>query len=261
MTTTEPEFDEDADETVVVNPLTPATDDDDEGTVVVDRPAPDVEPEDGATVVVDRPAQDDIDDEGTVVVDRPAPDDEPEDGATVVVERPAPDDEPEDGATVVVERDDPDSTVVVDRSDSDSTVVVDRADSDSTVVVDRDGSAPVVAAKSDSPQRADSLRVLPRRGANRQITRAPGVGAEKKGVVASGPGASGSYSPRAIPAPPPAPVEIPLGPEATRMDAPSMPSVSRHSRRLGRITMAVFAGSFLVSAVGLVLIVVALIRG
>jgi hypothetical protein len=260
MTTTEPDFDEDADndadETVVVNPLTPVTTDDDDvdGTVVVSRDDVD----DDGTVVVDRPAPDDLDDEGTVVVDRPAPDDLDDEG-TVVVDRPAPDDEPEDGATVVVQRDDQDSTIVVDRSDADSTVVVDRADGDSTVVVERDGSAP--AATSDNPKRADSLRVLPRRGANRQITRAPGVGAEKKGVRASGPGASGSYSPRAIPAPPPAPVEIPLGPEATRMDAPSMPSVSRHSRRLGRITMAVFAGSFLVSAVGIVLIVVALIRG
>lgn len=228
-----------------------------------DTQAPDADsaPEDG-TVVVDRSESDD----GTVVVDRSEPDD-----GTVVVDR----SEPDDG-TVVVDRSEPDDgTVVVDRSEpDDGTVVVDRSapahdvEDDGTVVVDRsapdDGTVVVERPSAPAPptRRGPVMRTLPRRGAKRDITLAPGsAGTNRTATLAAGAGAVAEYTSRDIPAPPaPAPV-IELGPEASRAPAPSMPSVARHSRRQGTITILVFAGAILVSVVGLVLVIVALIGG
>jgi hypothetical protein len=265
------EHDEDEDEATVVVGMPRHREDTqqgpDDGTVVVDRS----EPDDG-TVVVDRSEPDD----GTVVVDRSEPDD-----GTVVVDRSEPDDgtvvvdrsEPDDG-TVVVDRSEPDDgTVVVDRSEPDErTVVVDRSEPDeSTVVVDRsapdDGTVLVAKPGVGKPagpaaKRATVMRTLPRRGAKREVTLAPGgAAANKTATPAAGPGAIATYESRELPPPPaPAPV-IELGPEATRAPAPAMPSVSRHSRRQGRIAMAAFGIAILVSVSGLIAIVVAVVTG
>ena len=195
-----------------------------EETVVVDRPA-----SADQTVVVDRAAME----ERTVVVDRAALEEQ-----TVVVDRAA-----------VEER-----TVVVDRSPlEERTVVVDRGASEGrTVVVDRGAaSAPRVAM----------LGTLPRRGRRVKVEPAPGgVWAQGIGVTAVGPGAVSRYLARSVPPPPP--VRPPLsGQEATRTEASLMPSVGRQSRRVGRTVLLLVATACVVSAGGIVLVVIALIGG
>jgi hypothetical protein len=78
---------------------------------------------------------------------------------------------------------------------------------------------------------------------------APGYG--RGAVDAVGPGTVTTYEPREIPEPPAAPPVLP-GVEATRADAPAMPSVARRSRRGGWIALGVFAASCVVSVGGLV---------
>jgi hypothetical protein len=261
--------DEDADEGTVMVDRAVAPED---GTIVVDRSAPDdgtvvvdrSSPEDG-TIVVDRSAPED----GTIVVDRSAPED-----GTVVVDRSAPDDgtvvvdrsAPDDG-TVVVDRSAPDDgTVVVDRSaPDDGTVVVDRSSpDDGTLVIDRaapdDGTA--VVERPDAPAKRPPVMNAPTRRRNRrEVTLAPGAGANKEATLAAGPGAVAAYPARAILAPPSAAPIIELGPEASRADAPSMPSVAKQSRRRGLIALAVAGGAVVVSVIGLIAIVAALING
>ena len=195
-----------------------------EETVVVDRPA-----SADQTVVVDRAAVE----ERTVVVDRAALEEQ-----TVVVDRAA-----------VEER-----TVVVDRSPlEERTVVVDRGASEGrTVVVDR-GAA--------STPRVAMLGTLPRRGRRVKVEPAPGgVWAQGVGVTAVGPGAVSRYLARSVPPPPP--VRPPLsGQEATRTEASLMPSVGRQSRRVGRTVLLLVATACVVSAGGIVLVVIALIGG
>ena len=183
--------------------------------------------------------------EETVVVDRPASADQ-----TVVVDRAA-----------VEER-----TVVVDRSASaDQTVVVDRAAvEERTVVVDRgasEGRTVVVDRGAASTPRVAMLGTLPRRGRRVKVEPAPGgVWAQGVGVTAVGPGAVSRYLARSVPPPPP--VRPPLsGQEATRTEASLMPSVGRQSRRVGRTVLLLVATACVVSAGGIVLVVIALIGG
>jgi len=247
-------------------------DDDDERTTVVDRSGSDENDEGNETVVVDRSRHAapmvDEEHEGTVVVDRAAvgPVEELHEG-TVVVDRSAAAIEDVHEGTVVVDRaavavdDEHDGTVVVDRSapaadEHDGTIVVDRSapaadEHDGTVVVPRPASE-----KSKSASRpADS----PRRG-RRRITLPPvepGFGPDP--VDAVGVGAVDAYQPRSIePAPALAP-QIPLGADATRAPAPSMPSVRRRSAAFGAIAIGGFALACVISIVGLVLIVTTLL--
>jgi hypothetical protein len=219
----------------MTDPKSAQPDDDEERTTVVDRTGrsslvPDDEHE--GTVVVDRsvPAADEH--EGTVVVDRSVPAADEHEG-TVVVDRSVP------------AADEHEGTVVVDRS-------VPAADEhDGTVVVPRPASE-----KSKSASRpADS----PRRG-RRRITLPPvepGFGPDP--VDAVGAGAVDAYQPRTIePAPALAP-QVPLGAEATRAPAPSMPSVRRRSAAFGAIAIGGFALACVISVAGLVLIVTALL--
>jgi hypothetical protein len=248
--------------------------DDNEETVVTSRPvgsaAPDSEDDLEATTVVDRsstiatPVGDD-DAEETVIVTRgpvlyAGSDDDDDAAETIVVTGRHASVDPEE--TIVVHRpstDSVDETVIVDRTltveTTEDTVVVDRTDeSDETVIVGR-GSA--TTAKRES-----TMRVLPRRGAGRQITRAPGGAfAERSGVVASGPAVIDTYAPRQLPPPPLGSMSSTFSAQEHRQDAAGIPSVARHSRRVGRIAIAVFAGSFVISAVGLIAIVVVIIRG
>ena len=170
-------------------------------------------------------------DNETVVVERSTPSVEP-DGETVVVERSAPAVEP-DGETVVVRRE-------ASREDENATIVVDR---------------------SPSPSAKGAPPAAPTRRGRRRITLPPvepGFGAEP--VEAAGPGATSSYAPRGIqPLPATAP-EVPLGADATRAPAPSMPSVGKRSRTFGVIGVAGFALATTVSLVGLAAIVVSLLR-
>ena len=205
-------------------------DDDDERTTVVDRSTSDDE-HDG-TVVVDRSAPIDDHDERTTVVDRSSPADD-DDERTTVVDRSAPVGESDDG------------TVVVDRSA--------RADEvhDGTVVVPRPASEKSKSASRPAPSS--------RRG-RRRITLPPvepGFGPDA--VDAVGAGAVDSYLPRAITPAPVATPAIPLGDDATRAPAPSMPSVERRSRRIGMIAVGGFAAACVISVVGLATIVVALL--
>jgi hypothetical protein len=204
------------------NDETPAEDDDAGETVVVDR-APAVEE---GTVVIDRgPALE----EGTVVIDRARAVEE----GTVVIDRAAPVD---------------DGTLVIDRSAAD----------EGTIAIEgrRD------RARRPAPRSSSVLGALPRRGQRRELREAPGgPAANRTAVLASGPGAVSTYLPRAIPAPP-APRTIPeAGAEATRADAPRLPSVSRSSTRWSRTALAAFACACAISIAGLVILLVLVTAG
>lgn len=180
----------------------------------------------GETVVVDRSS---AVEERTVVVDRSVAPEE----HTVVVDRSAPVEE----RTVVVER----STL------EERTVVVDRSApvEERTVVVDR---------RRNRPRSGSVLGDIPRRRRHRELTPAPG-GAQSSAVLASGPGAVTAYTPRAIPPPPSPAPEIALGPEATRADAPSMPSVAKSAHRTTLFAFGALAAAVVISVVGLIVIV------
>jgi hypothetical protein len=188
---------------------------------------------------------DDSDDERTTVVDRSAPADDHE--GTVVVDRRAPSAE-EGNETVVVDRAlDPDNeTIVVDRPSISA-----RADeSDGTIVVGRR------RANTSSKSAPASTG---RRG-RRRITLPPvEPGFGPAAVEAVGPGAISAYSPREIQPPPPSAPLVPLGPDATRAPAPSMPSVGKRSRSFGMIAVGGFALACVVSVVGLGVIVTSLL--
>ncbi|WP_395641052.1 hypothetical protein [Pseudolysinimonas sp.] len=151
-------------------------------------------------------------------------------------------------------------TIVVDREAEAETVVVDRIDR--TVVVDR-GSAPdgTVAVTRERGQVPPPGRAIPAGRRRRGMTMppvAPGFG--RGAVDAVGPGAVASYEPRAIPEVPAetAPFE---GAEATRTEAPSMPSVARRSRRGALTTLVLFAGACVVSVAGLIALGIAVVAG
>jgi hypothetical protein len=153
--------------------------------------------------------------------------------------------------------DEAEETVLVDREAEAETVIVDRADR--TVVVDRD--APLGGAVSDGTGAVTRTRGRPaeapmvpsgrRRRGIAMPPVAPGFG--RGAIDAVGPGAVATYEPRAIPDAPESPAPLP-GMEATRVPAPSMPSVARRTRRGGMVTLAVFAASCVVSVGGLIAI-------
>jgi len=228
----------------------------DEGTVMVNRIAT-------SPATAEAAADDDVDD-GTVMVDRRvAPDD-----GTVVVDR----SEPDEG-TIMVDRsagaadNHDDGTIVVDRTGSHSSPQPSESD-DGTVVVDRTGSSPsepddgtlVVERPAPPVKRGPVMRTLTRRG-RREVTLAPGEGANKSATLAAGAGAVAEYTTRAILAAPVAAPVIELGPEASRANAPSMPSIAKQSRRRGLIALGLTAGAIVISIVGLVLVISALITG
>lgn len=223
----------------------------------------DIDDEGGETVVVDRSA---TAEDKTVVIDR-----EDENDRTVVVERAkhaAPADEDAEEGTVVVDRrprrprrstaplppvpldaaedDDEDKTVVVDREDK--TVVVERA---------RRGRRPKDDAAAPA---ADSvINLLPTRRGIKVAPVEPGFGREA--VEAIGPNVVETYVPREIaPAPEAAPA-VPRGDEALRAPAPSMPSVTRLSRKVGTMALLAFAAACLVSLVGVIVVIVWFVRG
>lgn len=213
-----------------MNGMPPAepTDDDDERTTVVDRS---VHETDNETVVVDRSARDEPVDNATIVVDRGAPD-EPVDNETVVVDRSTPA-QPVDNETIVVDRSAP------------------AVEEDGTIVVDR-SPAPPRGTRTSAP--------APARRGRRRITLPPvepGFGADP--VEAVGPGAVSSYSPRPIAPPPAVASAVPVGADATRAPAPSMPSVGKRSQAFGLLGVAGFTLATAVSLVGLAAIVVSLV--
>ena len=121
------------------------------------------------------------------------------------------------------------------------------AAADHTVVVDREGKAPKLAA---------GLLGNRRRG----IAPPPvPEGFAPKPVEAIGPGAVEEYVPRAIPEPPPFHETPEQGPDATRAAAPSMPSVSKRTRRGARIALVLFIAACVGAVVGLVAIIVAVV--
>jgi hypothetical protein len=185
-------------------------------------------------------------------------------GETIAVDRSAIEEH-----TVVVQREAPEEhTVVVDREDAaEHTVVVDRGDAgELTVVVDRGAPEADPASTSLRVKRVSALDKLPRPSRRRTLTLAPGDdGTNLSATPAVGPGAVDSYVPRQVPAPPPAASTLLSGsevtrPEATRTAAPSMPSVARHSRKLGLVALTAAVIACVVSVVGLVAIVVLLLN-
>ncbi|GAB3607801.1 hypothetical protein GCM10027413_32100 [Conyzicola nivalis] len=201
--------------------------------------------------MADLPMPQSDDDDRTTVVDRSVVDDSDE--RTTVVDRSVPDDR-----TTVVERAAPPAAAAAPDDEHDGTVVVARPapaepEDDGTVVVRR---APNARPASKTAQPTP----LPSRRGRRRITLPPvepGFGADP--VEAVGPGAVSTYSPRRIQPPPAAAAEVPLGPDATRAPAPSMPSVGRRSKAFGMIGVAGFGLATVVSVVGLVAIVLSLV--
>lgn len=195
-----------------------------------------VDGEDDETVVVDRAARtasaDEID--GTVVIDRPG---------RRSRARPAEVDDEED------------RTIVVDRQEEDRTVVVDRAgrESDQTVALDRGRRGKRVRAGFTEPTPESVIKLLPSRRSLRAAPVEPGFGREP--VEAVGANVVETYLPREIA---PAPIldpTLPRGDEALRAEAPSMPSVARHSRKAGILALLIFAGACVVSVIGLVAVI------
>lgn len=225
------DIDDEGGETVVVDRSTPAED----KTVVIDR-----EDENDRTVVVERakhaaPAGEDAE-EGTVVVDRRPS--RPRRSSAPLPPEPL-------DAAAEGDQDDEDRTVVVDREDK--TVVVERA---------RRGRRPKDGAAAPA---ADSvINLLPNRRGIKVAPVEPGFGREA--VEPIGPNVVETYVPREIaPAPGAAPA-VPRGDEALRAEAPSMPSVTRRSRKAGAVTLLAFAGACVVSLIGVIVVIVWFVR-
>lgn len=206
-------------------------------------------------VVLGEIEYDDLHDHATIVVGRG-------EDATVVVDR-------GEDATVVVDRGD-DATVVVSRhvasvdeeGSDDATVVVSRAadaaaeadvaDADvPTVVVDRSASKPPLAHEAAAVMRA------PTRRDRRRPAPAPVSEAVLRTVEpGAGPGVLDRYEAREpeasrLPEPP----RFEPGAPSTRDTTVALPSVERRTRRTAIVSMAVFAGTCLLSLGGLVAIV------
>lgn len=172
---------------------------------------------------------------------------------TIVVDREV------EAETIVVDREVEAETIVVDREVEAETIVVDRSDlSDSTVIVDRtpaqDGTVAVTRERAKKPAAGPAVPGGRRRRGMTMPPVAPGFG--RGAVDAVGPGAVTTYEPREIPEPPSATPAF-VGVEATRAEAPAMPSVARRSRRAGLIALGVFAASCVISVGGLVTLGVA----
>ena len=262
------EIDEETDERPPA-PAAPAPlDEDDEATIVRPVVVEEYDDDDEATIVrplwlvpVDEVVEDD---EATVV--RPARvtvDDGDDDEATIV--RPV-----RAGAQGDADDDLDERTTVVDRTSTapdDGTIVVDRtstAPDDGTIIVDRSSAAPddgtVVVSRDKPAARKPGVPGLPSRRSNKRRITLPPVepGFGREAVEASGPGAVSTYEPRLIPDVPQAAAEVELGADATRADAPSMPSVVKRSRRMGLIGIVGFALACVLSVVGLVIFAVLL---
>lgn len=263
------EIDEETDERPPA-PAAPAPlDEDDEATIVRPVVVEQYDDDDEATIV--RPlwgsSVDEVieDDEATIV--RPArfsvEEGDEDDEATIV--RPV-----RGGARADGDDDFDERTTVVDRTSTapdDGTIVVDRistAPDDGTIIVDRSSAAPddgtVVVSRDKPAARKPGVPGLPSRRSNKRRITLPPVepGFGREAVEASGPGAVSTYEPRLIPDVPQAAADVELGPEATRADAPSMPSVVKSSRRMGLIGIVGFALACVLSVAGLAIFAVML---
>ena len=82
----------------------------------------------------------------------------------------------------------------------------------------------------------------------------------REAVEALGANVVETYVPREVaPAPVPGPA-VPRGDASHRAEAPSMPSVTRRSRKAGVVTLLVFAGACVVSVIGVVAVIVWFVR-
>ena len=156
--------------------------------------------------------------------------------------------------TVVIDRD---PTEVPAEDESDHTVVLDRAKrSDAQQADDDDADRTVVLDRGD-PESV--LKVLPARRTIKPAPVIPGFGGHA--VEAVGANVVETYVAREIaPAPLLSPPVLRAG-DAQRVAEPTMPSVTRQSRIAGVVTLLVFAGSCVVSAVAIIAIIVWFARG
>jgi hypothetical protein len=266
-------------------PTTPKpSDDDDERTTIVERAdAAPLTEDDERTTVVERVTALEADDERTRLVER-AGSLELDDERTTLVER-AGSLEPDDERTTVVERAnalelDDERTTVVERAnalelDDERTIIASRR-ADSPAHGDDDHSATIIVARAhetaERPPATSASRPSTSAGSSgkrstaggrrgrRRITLPPvepGFGADP--VDAVGPGAIATYVPRTIAPVPTTVPAVPLGADATRAPAPSMPSVGKRSRTIGIVAVGGFALACVVSVVGLVTIVVSIL--
>ena len=243
---------------------------DDERTTIVERTAPPVlAPDDERTTIVERTAPPllAVDDERTTIVERTAPpvptvdDDE----RTTIVERtspPVPTAADDDERTTIVDRTAPPST---DADDDDDRTII-SASVPRPATGDDDHSETIIVARAHETAERPPVKsasrpaIVPGRRGRRRITLPPvepGFGAEP--VDAVGPGAIASYVPRTIAPVPVAVPAPPLGADATRAPAPSMPSVGKRSRTIGMVAVGGFALACVVSVVGLITIVVSIL--
>lgn len=199
----------------------------------------------------------------------------------------------EPGEDAGLDIDDVDATVVVPRSGGGRRAAraaeADRAaddtdddDIDDTVIVDREEGAPVASAGSDTagpPADQDDTVVVQgslrpptadrRRGLQRTAGAAvlipvqlpSGVRESPRASRGQGTGHRERYDPRPVPAPPRAMPSLGPGVDASRLEAPAMPSVRRASRRAGVLTIVALIGAVVLSVAGLTWVVQSLSAG
>ena len=157
------------------------------------------------------------------------------------------DDDTED-RTTVIERglpdDDTDRTVSVRRPDPEPD------DTDRTVALSRKRAA-------HAPEPDSVMRLLPARPG---IAPPPVPAGARSAVNAVGPNVVDAYVPRPLPESPVPGPPVPRAEGARRGDA-ALPSVARSSRATGRATLLVFAASCVLSAGGLIAVIVWFARG
>lgn len=221
------------------------------------------------TVVVDRPSRETVlatDDRGADIDDTLV---SPRSSVPAGVEAAVGPVEAGLDATRVVHHDDEpvDATRVVRRDGGEEADGADEADD--TIIARRAGAEPpaVVAGSTgpDAPPRSPRTQLAPTRRSLRAV-RTPivlpsGTAGSERAAAALGADAVVRYRPRPIPAPPAPGPDFGSGPEATRAEAPSMRSVRRATRSAGWIAVGSIVGACIVSVVGLLIIVTAVVTG
>ncbi|MFE1665179.1 hypothetical protein [Microbacterium sp. P02] len=265
---------DDLDSTVLVDRTGGARGDDgSESTIVVDRAERAHRVSDpGDDDDLDTPGPDDLDSPGPDSHDDTGPDSDDDPGSTIVVDRAgsrAPHPAPTEEATILgprrTRRANAESAVEAPQPEpaGASEAESGHARSDAPAA---EASAALLLADGVQPFEAPHRPIAPHRPRSHRAKRTriilpPSTEASTRAVVGVGPGAVEPYAPRDVPPPPVAAMELAEGPEASRADAPQMPSVRRASARGSAIALASVAGACVVSVAGLAWIAVSVFGG
>lgn len=154
-----------------------------------------------------------------------------------------------------------DDTVVVSRGPAASTgspepgvTASPPADEGDTVVVPGAPRRPAAAPRRAAQRSAGAAVLIP-------VQLPTGVPESPRASRGQGVGHRERYDPRPVPSPPPAAAPLPTGVDASRLEAPAMPSVRKASRRAGVLTIAALLAAVVLSVAGLVWVVQSLSAG